>query len=145
MRLFIPFSLGLLLSFSGLFAQETIDTIKFSYDAAGNRIAREIIYYEGGAKSARVNKEKEEEPEFEQGLNVYPNPATHSIYVTLNEEVLEADRQALLVFDNLGKVLFQTQSLEQLNQIDIASFPNGTYILKLIYDQKHKEWIIVKQ
>ena len=144
MKLFILIVLGIVFAYPSLNAQETIEDIEFTYDAAGNRITREIIYYEGGAKSAEVILE-EEELDLEQGLNVYPNPATHSIYVALNQEVLECDRQELFLFDNLGKLLYRSQNLSELNQIDVSQLPYGTYILKLIYNQKHKEWIIVKQ
>lgn len=143
MKSFIFLLLGISLHSLTLSGQ-TISDIKFEYDAAGNRTKREIISYEGGAKSAEVIPE-EEEFDFEQGLNVYPNPASHSIYVTLNQEVLECDRQELFLFDNLGRQLYHSQNLSELNQIDVSELPYGTYILKLIYNQKHKEWIIVKQ
>lgn len=127
-----------------LMAQETIEDIQYTYDAAGNREQREIIYYDGGAKNAKVVPYEEEEPAFDKGLNVYPNPTTHSIYLTLNSEVLESRRQELYVFDMLGKMLYQTHLLEEINRIDVSNWPSGNYILKLIYDNQHKEWIIVK-
>ena len=134
--------LGILLSSISLFAQsETISDIKYTYDEAGNRITREIIYYQGGAKSAPV---KPEEPEIEDGLKVYPNPATHSLYVSLNAEVLEEHQKMIIVFDNLGKMIYETYNLSDINQIDVSNWMEGTYILKLIYGQRHKEWIIVK-
>lgn len=135
--------LGILISSTSLIAQsESISEINYTYDDAGNRITREIIYYQGGAKSAPVFPE--EEPEIEQGLNVYPNPATHSLYVSLNAEVLEEHKKMIVVFDNLGKLVYQTHSLEELNQVDVSNWRAGTYILKLVYGQHHKEWIIVK-
>ena len=135
--------LGLVISGMGVYAQsETISDIKYTYDYAGNRITREIIYYEGAAKSESAIPE--EEPVIEHGLNVYPNPASHSLYISLNEEVLVENQKMIVVFDNLGKVVYQTRSLSVLNQIDVSSWMVGTYILKLIYGQQHKEWIVVK-
>lgn len=144
MKSFIILLLGISLFALNLIGQETIENIVFSYDAAGNRIEREVIYYQGGAKSAQVTHEEEEEPEFDKGLNVYPNPATHSIYLTINEDVLQSKQQELYVFDMLGKLLYQTKFLEETNRIDVSQWPEGNYILKLIFDNKHKEWIIVK-
>ena len=134
---------GLFLVTSTLYGQ-TITDIKFKYDAAGNRTDRVIVYESGGQKSALVEDEIEE-PEFPEGLNVYPNPATHSIYVTLNEEVLESRRHALYVFDNLGRQIYQSNSLAEINQIDVSQWQSGTYIIKLVYDSKHEEWIIIKK
>lgn len=130
--------------FASALSGQSISDIKFEYDSAGNRTERIIYYESGGQKSALAEPEEEEEPEFEKGLNVYPNPATHSVYLTVNEEVLQSRQQTLYVFDNLGKVIFQSNSLEEINQIDVSAWPSSTYILKLIYDNKHKEWIVVK-
>lgn len=143
MRTICLLVLGMLISCTSLIAQsETISEIKFTYDDAGNRETREIIFYEGGTKSAQVIPE--EEIDFEKGLNVYPNPASHSIYVTLNEEIMEEDRKMIIVFDNLGKQVHQTKELQEVNQLDVSTWINDAYILKLIYGNRHKEWIIVK-
>jgi len=144
MKSIIILILGSSLLVPKLMAQEAIEDIVFSYDLAGNRTKREIIYYEGGAKSAQVTYEEEEEPEFDKGINVYPNPTTHSLYLTVNEEVLESSRKELYVFDMLGKLLYQSNHLEETSRIDVSQWPSANYILKLIFDNKHKEWIIVK-
>lgn len=146
MRAIYLMVLGMLVSSVGLIAQsDSIAEVSFTYDAAGNRTQREVIYYEGGTKSARVNHDvEEEEIEFDKGLNVYPNPASHSLYVTVNDEVLEADQKMLLLFDNLGKLVYQSTTLQELNQVDVSNLPEATYILKLIYGNRHKEWIIIK-
>jgi hypothetical protein len=144
MKVFLFLFIGVSAFASQLFGQ-TVTDIKFEYDDAGNRTKRVIYYDSGGQKSTPEEPEEEEQPEFEKGLNVYPNPATHSIYVTLNEEVLESLRQELYVFDNLGRQLFQSDYLAEINQIDVSQWPIGTYIIKLVYDNKHEEWIIIKK
>jgi hypothetical protein len=143
MKRFIVLLAGAFL-FAPLLFGQTITEIKYDYDKAGNRTKRIINYDSGGQKSAPA-EEVFEEPEFDQGLNVYPNPATHSIYVTLNEEVLESRLHGLFVFDNLGRQLYQSNSLTEVNQIDVSQWPIGTYIIKLVYDNKHEEWIIIKK
>lgn len=123
---------------------DSITEINFHYDDAGNRIERGVIYYTGGLKSAKIVAEVDEKPEFEKGLNVYPNPASESLYVTLNDEALEEDQRTLYLFDNLGKLVLQKRNLTEINQIDVSSLTNGSYILKLTYGTKHKEWTIIK-
>ena len=122
---------------------QTVTDVKYSYDDAGNRTEREVIYY-GGQKSAAVEIFKEEELDLTRGINVYPNPASHSLYVTLNKEVLDEERKMILIFDNLGRQILQTNVSEELNRIDVSTIQNGTYILKLIYGNRQKEWIIIK-
>ena len=145
MRLVCLMVLGMIISSASLIAQsDSITEIKFHYDDAGNRTEREIIYYESAKKSAQVVPEEEEEMDLEKGLNVYPNPASNSLFVTLNKEAMEEDHKMIILFDNLGKQVIRTQVYQEINQIDVSSLTNGTYILKLIYGNRHKEWIIIK-
>lgn len=143
MKTFIIFISVISLLVPAVHAQSITD-IRFEYDSAGNRTSR-IIYYDSGGQKSTEAETFVEEPEFDKGLNVYPNPATHSIYVTLNEEVLQSRRKVLYVFDSLGKLISQINMLEETNQIYVSDWPSGTYILKLIYDDKHNEWIIIKK
>ena len=136
--------LGIIISMPMLFAQEdSIMEITFAYDAAGNRIEREIVYYQPSFKSTKVVTE-EEEPEFDQGLNVYPNPAQHSLFVNLNEEALETKGRQILMYNSVGKLVLQVPAYEEVTRVDVSRLTNGTYILKLEYGTKHKEWIIIK-
>ncbi len=146
MRLVCLWVLGMIISSTSLIAQsDSITKISFTYDNAGNRTKREIVYYVEAKKSAQaIVEEEEEEIEWEKGLNVYPNPASHSLFVTLNKEAMDEDQRMIIVFDNLGKQVIQTYAHQEINQIDVSSLTNGTYILKLIYGHRHKEWIIIK-
>ena len=145
MRLVCFMVLGMIISSASLTAQsDSITEITFQYDDAGNRTDREIVYYSGGLKGAQIVPEEEEEMDLEKGLNVYPNPASNSLFVTLNKEAMEEDYKMIILFDNLGKQVIRTQAYQEINQIDVSSLTNGTYILKLIYGNRHKEWIIIK-
>ncbi len=145
MRLVCLMVLGMIISSASLTAQsDSITEITFQYDDAGNRTNREIVYYEGAKKGAQVVPEEEKEMDLEKGLNVYPNPASNSLFVTLNKEAMEEDYKMIIVFDNLGKQVIRTQAYQEINQINVSSLTNGTYILKLIYGNRHKEWIIIK-
>lgn len=142
-----PLLAGLLILISSfVFGQsDSIQEIYFTYDKAGNRTSREVVYYEGGLKSlSRSTEIEEEEIDFDKQLKVYPNPFTHSIYVTLNNEAYEAKTKMILIFDSMGRILKQFPVYEYVNQIDASTLRDGTYIIKLTYDGKHKEWILIK-
>lgn len=135
--------LGMIFSGTTILAQsDSITDIKFSYDNAGNRISREIIYFESQQKSALVSVE--EELEFSNGLNIYPNPASNSVFVVLNQDALEEQERIIYVYDNLGKEILQHPAHSQVNQIDVSRLLEGTYIFKLVFGPHHKEWIIIK-
>jgi uncharacterized protein (DUF2249 family) len=130
---------------SCLLAQsDTIGQIIFTYDNAGNRIEREVVYYESSKKSAEIVDIEKETEDPDRDLKVYPNPASNSLYVILNAEAMEEGQRMLILFDNLGKQLFQITAGQEVNRIDVSSLTNGTYILRLIYGKKQKEWIIIK-
>jgi len=122
---------------------DSITEVHFIYDDAGNRIEREITYYVVQYKSS-TSTEIEEEITSEKGLTVYPNPANHTIFVSLNQEVMEENDRKITIYDNLGKLVSQVLAPQETNQIDVSSLVNGTYILRLTYGNKHKEWIIIK-
>lgn len=137
--------LGVLFPIPSIFAQsESITDVEFVYDAAGNRIEREIIYYESYQKSALATTNEEENIEFTEGLKVYPNPATESIFVSVNEEVLLQDSRMILIYDNTGRLVHQQEVYHEINRIDASKLISGSYVLKLIYGNQQREWIIIK-
>lgn len=132
-----------LVSIFNVQAQSSIDTIRFNYDRAGNRTSREIIYQQGGLKSLSTTIE-EETTTFLHDLKIYPNPASQSVYVTLNEKALKATNSHVVFYDNLGKKMAEYPVDNYVNELDVSYLNNGIYILKLIYGLEHKEWIFIK-
>ncbi len=125
-------------------------SIEYTYDASGNRITREVVTLgppPGGTKSLPNEAEildEIEEQEFNQ-FKVYPNPATQSVFVSLNDAALKAPNRRILVFDYLGKQLLSVEAFDEVTQVDLSSFKSGIYILKLIYGNSSKECKIIKQ
>lgn len=124
-------------------------SIEYTYDVSGNRIAREVVTLgppPGGSKS--LSKESEIINELEEleltKFKVYPNPTTQSVFVCLNSKALESPNRYILVFDNMGRQLISIEAYDDIMQVDMSSFENGTYILKLIYGNSSKECKIIK-
>jgi hypothetical protein len=61
-------------------------------------------------------------------LEIYPNPATHSISLQLPNETEAEPTLSIQITDLLGRTLSQ-QTLPAGNPIDIAALPNGLYLL----------------
>ena len=128
--------------------QDPIETISFSYDAAGNRTGRSIELYSGGGglKSVALTKEEvEEEIEDIKQINVYPNPVKDIIYLTLDDESLEATEKNLQVFDSMGRLIKDIEVHSYLNEIDVSGLKSGSYILRLLYADNSQQWTIIKQ
>ena len=120
--------------------------ISFSYDAAGNRIRRETVYLtQGGLKSlANPDSVKTEVQEFSKELKIYPNPFRESFYLTLDDEAYEARQKVIHLYDQLGKLIHQYEVYDYINELDASDLKEGTYILKLRFDNKSREWILIK-
>lgn len=145
MKSIVLLGIGILFSILSANAQsETISEVTFTYDDSGNRIEREIVYYESIPKSAVKSVKEEEELDFDKELSIYPNPARESLFVTLNEIALEQTNREIFLYDNAGRQFLQVPANSDVNQVNVSSLPAGTYILKLVYGNMHKEWIIIK-
>ena len=124
---------------------DSIEEIRFCYDASGNRISREIVYYSGGLKSlANPDSVNREEPEFAKELKVYPNPFRETFYLTLDDEAYKAKSKEIWLYDQTGKIIRQYEPFDYINELDASELIEGTYILRFRYDNKFREWIIIK-
>lgn len=70
-------------------------------------------------------------------FNVYPNPASH--YVKLNT----IDEGELQIFSLTGKLLFQQELSEGLNNIDVSKLANGIYLAST--DGMHIQKLIIQK
>jgi len=123
--------------------------IEYSYDDAGNRIQRSIVYLYPSSKKSIATEEQfisniQNEFGITQKFKVYPNPTNQHIYVALNEEALKSPNAKLILFDMSGKQILIENAFNDIMQIDLSSFPKGVYILKLVYGTSSKESKIIK-
>ncbi len=58
---------------------------------------------------------------------VYPNPATHTLYV----EVSGTETREIVLFDISGRMLLAKPVLAQKEELNIANLPAGNYLLQL--------------
>ena len=59
------------------------------------------------------------------GISVYPNPATDVLHIQGN------DIRTVQIIDNLGRVIFMKENIGNQIDIDLAGFPNGFVIVKI--------------
>ncbi|MBC7886338.1 MAG: M36 family metallopeptidase [Ferruginibacter sp.] len=73
---------------------------------------------------------------------VFPNPATKSVTVRMNELKGTAE---ILLFDIYGKLLAKQRTSQLNTNVDISSLPSGTYIIRIKNKEKETNLKIVKQ
>jgi hypothetical protein len=75
-------------------------------------------------------------------FKISPNPSDGVFTLELNTDFEQAD---LIVFDILGKIVFEGKKLENSIQIDLSDYPAGMYFVKLVKDDLCKTEKIIKQ
>lgn len=73
--------------------------------------------------------------------NVYPNPASNVLMVTLDKE----STTTINIFDISGRLIYTRVSSAIMEVIDISTFDAGTYLVKIDQMKSQKTFKIIKQ
>jgi Secretion system C-terminal sorting domain len=152
-----PFLLQLLLFFTVfLTAQTTTNKLLFSYDTAGNQIQRSLCVScpAGlGRPGTPVGEgQTSKTPETVEvvvldKVTFYPNPVLEELHIKW--ELIEGKSVASISVYNFNGALLQTLTdlkNETNTIVPFASYPNGTYIVSVVYsDGDSKNMNIVKK
>ena len=85
----------------------------------------------------------DEIPEIKLEFSVYPNPTSDLLFIKNDTNNLKFKYQ---LFDISGKVVSSSTKMEQENQINLASYTAGTYILVIQADNNlSKSFKIIKK
>ena len=113
--------------------------IKFSYDAAGNRVAREAVVpklkvAQGKAQAQSAGNLEEVTHSYAQGIirvNVpmLPNGSSCELYV----------------YSAAGALVYRGTAVVGTNEISIAHCADGVYLVKAVVGENTSAWKIVKR
>lgn len=122
--------------------------IGYSYDAAGNRVKREIIMSAPMAMSRQKNLDFDEQSFSDmvsgRSVKIHPNPAEGTLKISL-PGLKEADVCSIDVYTLRG-VHILTQAVKTDNvSVDISSQPAGVYILNMTINNNSTTWKIIKR
>lgn len=109
-------------------------SISYSYDQAGNRIARRVINLppapakvtSNAADSVNVT---EEISTFT--IRIYPNPTRGALMIEMQGLDDREDSAKLLLYSNQGILTHSLQAQNGLNPVDMTPLPAGWYILRI--------------
>ncbi|MEX2595470.1 MAG: T9SS type A sorting domain-containing protein [Salibacteraceae bacterium] len=70
---------------------------------------------------------------YENGINIYPNPAVNTVNIELSERSSNASLRA---YDLQGRQVFQQELTSKNNQINISDLPSGVYAMVIELNSK---------
>ena len=122
--------------------------IRYSYDASGNRIKREIVMSVPKAMAKEQNFSQEDQNFSDMlrdhSIKIYPNPTKGALRICISG-LKGTDKCSLEVYTTLG-VQILTKKVEADNiDINISNQPNGVYLLQITINGQSTTWKIVKQ
>ena len=128
------------------------DTVRFTYDACGNRIGRTIEFSrmdEGGGKGGEDPKKPEEWfAELHDNLiggeaSLFPNPTDGVFTLALTGDIAAGAKAALLTLT--GEVLSERTVAGTSTEFDLNVHPAGVYLLRLTTDRETRTWKVIKR
>lgn len=115
--------------------------VMYVYDAAGNRIKREILFEQSQSKSQVVAYSDMLD---EKEIKIYPNPTEGELRVEIFNE-LKKTEGIVTVHGNNGAMIYTTPIINGSASLDISSCPNGLYILLVKIGDSVSSWKIIKR
>lgn len=121
--------------------------VVFAYDAAGNRISRSIVLMRRNAPKAQ-NTEEAVEPFIEklganQELRIYPNPTRGIVFLDITGAGDASYR--IQLFNLKGIELRSCEAKAEQTAIDMTSYPEGVYILRIHRGDEIRDYKIIKK
>lgn len=115
--------------------------VMYAYDAAGNRIKKEILFEQSQSKSQVVAYSDMLD---EKEIKIYPNPTEGELRVEIFNE-LKKTEGIVTVHGNNGAMIYTTPIINGSASLDISSCPNGLYILHVKIGYCVSSWKIIKR
>lgn len=115
--------------------------VMYAYDAAGNRIKKEILFEQSQSKSQVVAYSDMLD---EKEIKIYPNPTEGELRVEIFNE-LKKSEGIVTVHGNNGAMIYTTPIINGFASLDISSCPNGLYILHVKIGDCVSSWKIIKR
>ena len=122
--------------------------IGYGYDAAGNRVKREIVMVspKGIAKSEAFQSRNQIYVEAlrEHTVSISPNPTEGDLKVRV-QGLTESDKCAWGIYTNQGKLIMTAKATDGGADININNQPSGIYLLRITINNQSTTWKIIKK
>ncbi|MEA3505470.1 MAG: T9SS type A sorting domain-containing protein [Bacteroidota bacterium] len=127
--------------------------VNYTYDDNGNRVSRNTVVLKSQPNGTTKITEQKDYLALEsnyieelgsQTITIYPNPTggAFAVGITNLQGIVE---KSMALYSITGKEIFKQQDFNELTEINISTQKSGTYILKILLDNKQTTWKIVKR
>ena len=142
MKQFLLFIL-LMLPVVTLYSQERIH---FSYDSYGNRTERKYVLSVEKTRSVIAGEEDGEGQtgmeEMKREISIYPNPTKGHLQIETSGCL---GKTGLRLYSSSGQLLQQSETGDPAISLDLTEYPQGTYLLWLMFGKDREEYKIIKE
>lgn len=121
-------------------SKETLsgDSIVFSYDSNGNRIARNMVFQ-------RILDPKQANPSSQTlSYDLFPNPTSGEFSIVFKEQSATKHMHATLLNVN-GVILEEKDIKDRQTSFDLSGQPEGMYVLEIDSPEGHQAWKVIKR
>jgi hypothetical protein len=123
-------------------------TIGYSYDAAGNRVKREIVVPvpKAMAKQQTFAADGQAFTDMlrDHTVKIYPNPTEGALQVSISG-LTGTDKCSLGVYTSQGAQVLTENVKSDHVDIDISNHPAGVYLLRITINNHSTTWKIIKK
>ncbi|MEZ5198781.1 MAG: T9SS type A sorting domain-containing protein [Bacteroidales bacterium] len=135
------------------------NTIEFTYDNAGNRTERHVIEMKSPENKTGEQQNEELEKVFaeqmgEQEVRIYPNPTKGLLMVEIKGRKDATNLPAgkswqagarMELYGSEGKMVYSIDKVKEKTKVDLSDMKAGTYVLKIVLDERVSSWKVVKE
>ena len=122
------------------------DQIRFSYDSYGNRTERKYVLSVEKTRSVIAGEEDGEGQtgmeEMKREIRIYPNPTKGHLQIETSGCL---GKTGLRLYSSSGQLLQQSETGDPAISLDLTEYPQGTYLLWLMFGKDREEYKIIKQ
>lgn len=123
---------------------------EYSYDDAGNRIQRKVLELKSAEQQDNATAKASADDAFfneEMGMydvNVFPNPATSSINISISGDNTAED-MLIELRDLQGRLLYSQKAILGTSKLDLSNHAAGAYVLHIRIGEELSVWKIIKE
>lgn len=118
--------------------------ISYSYDAAGNRVKREIVMAMAKRQAFSSETQPFTDKLLDHNVKIYPNPTEGVLKVNITG-LRDDDNCTLGVYTIQGTQVLNSNIKEDTYEINITNQPAGIYMLRITINTKSTTWKIIKK
>ena len=122
--------------------------IGYSYDAAGNRVKREIIMSVSKTMAKQQNFSSDNQSFSDMlcdnSVKIYPNSSKGALKICIFG-LKDSDKCSLGVYTTQGVQILVEKVKTDNTDVNISNQPNGVYLLQITINGKSTTWKIVKK